>query len=53
MENRLRVAVGAEAMPALFQFPAQFQVIVDLAIENDDGAAIGREISADLRPQCR
>ncbi len=40
VQNRFGVAVGAEAMSALFQFAAQFQVIVDLAVEDDDGVAI-------------
>ena len=40
IQNRFGVAVGAEAISALFQFPAQFQVIVDLAVEDDDGVAV-------------
>ncbi len=40
IQNRFGVAAGAEAISALFQFPAQFQVIVDLAVEDDDGVAI-------------
>src|SRR5580698_2157876 len=41
MEDSFGVAVGAAAMSALFQVPAQCQVIVDLAVEYDDGVAIG------------
>ena len=40
VQNRFGVAVRAEAMAALFQFPAQFQMIVDLAVEDDDGVAV-------------
>ena len=40
IQNRFGIAAGAEAIPALFQFAAQFQVIVDLAVEDDDGVAI-------------
>ena len=40
MQNRFGVAVGVEAMAALFQIPAQFQVIVDFAVKGDDGVAV-------------
>ena len=43
MQNRFRVGAGAEAMATRFQFGAQFLVIVDFAIEDDDGIAGIRE----------
>lgn len=44
MQDNLRVAAGLETVSAIFQFLAKFTVIVDLAVENDDGVAIfGRD----------
>src|SRR5450755_683287 len=40
IQQRFGVASGAKAISTLLQFPSQFQVVVDLAIENDDGVAI-------------
>ena len=40
IQNRFGIAAGAEAISALLQFPAQLQVIVDLAVKDDDGVAI-------------
>ncbi len=34
-QHRLSIRVAAEAMPARFQFAAQFEVIVDFAVERD------------------
>ena len=39
VQQRFGVAVTAEPHPELFQFPTQFRVVVDLAIENDDIAS--------------
>src|SRR5665213_907405 len=40
IQNRFGVAVRVETISALFQFAAQFQVIVDLSVEDDDVTAI-------------
>ena len=42
VENRLGIGMRAEVMTALFQFPAQFEVIVDLAVEDDNRIGIRR-----------
>ncbi len=40
VQNRFGVAVGTKAVAALLQFTAQFQMIVNLAVEDDDSVAI-------------
>ena len=40
VQNRFRISAGVESVPTLFQFDAQFRVIVDFAIENDDRVAV-------------
>ena len=40
MNDRFGVAVGVEGVTELFQLLAQLEIVVDLAVENDPGAAI-------------
>ena len=35
MDERFHIAVGREAMPALFEIGAQFDVVIDLAVADD------------------
>ena len=41
MDEHFRIAIGAEAMPFGLQLTPQLSVIIDFAIEGDDGRAIG------------
>ena len=41
VQNRFRVAVRLEAVPERFQFLPQLQVVINFAVEGDDGVAIG------------
>ena len=43
-QNRFGVAVRVETMAELFQFGAQFQVVVNFAVEDDDRVAVGGEM---------
>ena len=40
VQNRFRIGAGVESVSKSFQFDAQFRVIVDFAIENDDRVAV-------------
>ena len=42
MQHDLGVAFGVETMAAGFEFRAQSRVVVDLAVEADDGVAVRR-----------
>ena len=40
VQNGFRIAVGMEAMARLLQLGAQFQVVIDFAVEDDGGVAV-------------
>ncbi len=40
VNDRFGVAVGVEGVTEFFEFLAQFEIVVDLAVENDPGGAI-------------
>ena len=42
MQNRLGIAVRVEVVAQLLQFGANFQVVINFAVEDDDGVAIRR-----------
>jgi hypothetical protein len=43
LKHRLRVAVRLKAMTARFEFSAKFQMVVNFAVEDDNGIAVFRE----------
>src|SRR5689334_4501380 len=40
VNDRFGVAVGVESVAEIFQFGSKFEVVVNLAVENDPGSAI-------------
>src|ERR671913_314111 len=40
VNDRFRIAVGVKGVTKLFQLLAQLEIVVDLAVEDDPGAAI-------------
>ncbi len=42
-QNRFRVATGIEHVAALLQLAAQFGVVVNFAVEDEDGVAVVAE----------
>ena len=42
MQNGLGIAVGVERVPGFLQFGTKFQVVVNLAVEDDDGVPVIR-----------
>ena len=43
MEYGLGIAMGMETVAKAFEFPTQLEVVIDFAVEDDDGIAITRE----------